>query len=270
MRLELHDSADNVVKIDDIEVATELEIGGVRFRNRAIDRYNRDGAVPTGDGSASERDLTLKFGHSEKAGPNADAQYWDLLNRIAGMFSIRENGPFYLVDVDNSRRAQVLLTRHDDRHRTGTVWRFGMNTLRFLWVSAVWEDTSETVDTTPTGGLGNGETYLVNNEGYLRTFAIFEVSPFSETIEQFTLRNQTNGAACRITASNLVPGTTMKINSVDGTIKLVSGGNEFESSAALADRFGFIPLEPGLNTIAYQSAFGDVEIVTRWRQRYYF
>lgn len=275
MKIELTDSATppNVIQLDVLkDKTTVIKMSPVKFRAGMIQRYGRDGAQATGDKAASARTIEIEFMQtSGGAAPvTADPAYYALLNQITGIFSLPENGPFYIVDTDNSRRAEVDLVSYGDQPVTGNLWRAGMNKLSFNWLSARWESNTEQVTSTETGGIANGETFVVNNPGELRAFAIIELTPVAATISEWTLRNQKNGSATRIAAANFTFGTIMTVDGVDGAINLDTGSSVIESSAALVDRFGFIVLDPGDNTFLYESAFGDCDITIKIREQFYF
>ncbi len=271
MNLEFRDSAGNSIAIDTLRNKDlEVEFGPVSYRTRTINRYSRDGAESTGDKSADPRSIIVRFVNMQKNLPPtiSDPLYWALPNQIDGMFARNENAPFYLVDTDNNRRAEIQLKEYGDQAIQGNVWRAGNNRMSFDWLSSTWEDLTEQTASSITGGIDNDETINIDNDAELKTYPIFVVSPVLSTINQFTIRNTTNGAACRITAGNFAVGTTITIDAVAGTIFLSDGTTDIESSSALANRFGFIIFDPDVNVIKYQSAYGAVDMTIKWRRQY--
>jgi phage-related protein len=155
----------------------------------------------------------------------------------------------------------------DDAEKEGLEWRIGKNNLKFEMLDAFWEDNTETIIYSPTGGMANGDSLIIDNDSYIECYPIIRITPY-EINSDFTIRNITTGAAFIIGSGSFVPGSEFIIDSQKGTIYLESSGSQIEMSSALADGSGFIKLIPGENEIQYSSVFGEVDIEIEYRRRY--
>lgn len=238
-------------------------ISSYKRRTGVQKRYGKDGGVPTGDQMADTRDITLQY---QPIADN-DSTYIDVVNEIIGFFRI-DLAPFYLVDTDNDRRTEIILnSATDDAHTEGLEFRIGKNNLKFEMLDSFWEDNTEVVVSSPTGGMDTGETLTVDNDSYIECYPVITITPY-EINTDFTIRNITTGAAFILGSNSFVPGSIFTIDSQTGDITLELSGSSIEMSSALADGSGFIKLVPGENQIQYSSVFGAVDIEVTFRRRY--
>jgi phage-related protein len=240
-----------------------LSISSYKRRVGMQKRYGKDGAVPTGDQMVDSRDLSLAY---QPVSDN-DTDYLDAVNEIIGFFRT-DLTPFYLIDIDNNKRTEIILkSATDEADAEGLEYRVGKNKLEFEMVDGHWEDEDETVVYSPTGGLADGDSIIINIPSYVECYPIIKISP-TETNTDFTIRNLLTGAAFVLGSASFVVGTEFIIDSQLGTIYLDDGTTMTEMSSALADGSGFIKLIPGNNEIQYSSAFGEVDVEISYRERY--
>lgn len=243
----------------------KVSISAYKRRTAVQKRYGKDGGVQTGDQMADTRDITITYEPTYQT----DAAYLAFVNEIVGFFN-PDYSPFYLVDTDNDRRCEVSLNRAvDDAHTEGLELRIGKNSIALEMLDAHWEDNTETVVSSPTGGIATGGTITVNNNSYSDCYPVFVITPEAINTD-FTIKNNTTGAQFTLGSSAFVPGAEFEVDCKNGTIYLTVGGARTEMSSALADGSGFIKLVPGDNEIEYSSVFGDVEVEITYRRRYVF
>lgn len=267
MKLEIRNAAGDIFDLPKDNVAGEVlfypkpSFGPITYRASVKDRAGRDGGKAMGDRKSSSRSGTIKI----EAVAETDADYLDALNALAG-FLRAEDGPFYLVDTDAARRfAFELDAISDETTADGTTRRVGKVTISLTWLDAYWEDLTPTTTNSPTGGLANLETMAVVNAGDFQAFPIFRITCLSAN-DDFVIRNVTNSQAFALASSSFLPGVEYVVDSRDGSVTLA----DVEASATLADGSGFISLDPGTNSIRFESAGGDVEIEVEHRSRYAF
>jgi len=248
--------------------------GDLDLRVKSIERYEQDGGEETGDGNAGPR----KFRISRNEAKTTDADYLTILNNLIAFFRAKYNSSgieitdYFIEDSDTSRRARIALSGIKDESDRTLIRRVGTTGFDLIWLNAVWEDTTENEESSPSGGTADSETITVSADD-LPTDCIIIIEPISSTISEFTLRNSANGAAITVSAANLIVGASLEINgtALGGTVELTSsGGIITDVSSSVADNTGFIPLVPGDNVITYTSAYGDVNITIKWRNRNYF
>lgn len=238
-------------------------ISAYKRRTGVQKRYGKDGGVPTGDQMADTRDITLQY----QPVADDDSTYIDTVNEIIGFFR-QDLAPFYLVDTDNDRRTEIILNSATDEAQTeGLEYRIGKNNLKFEMLDAFWEDNTENVISSPTGGLASGDILTIDNDSYIECYPIITITPY-EINTDLTIRNITTGAAFILGSNSFVPGSQFIINSQTGEITLELSGSSIEMSSALADGSGFIKLIPGENQLQYSSVFGDVDIEVAFRRRF--
>jgi len=245
-------------------------IGGLRRRISLEKRYGKPGAKPVGDRQVDSRDFKINFNNTSEQSPTADFQYIDQLAEIIGMFDLNLE-PFYLEDVGElQRRCLIELDGLNDQPASeGTFYRVGDNNIDLNMLDGFWEDLFATVDQTATGGIANGESFLVDNDAQVETYPIITVSPYEDNSE-FTLTNTTTDALMTLSSAGFVVGTQFIIDCQSGNIYLDDGISRVELSSAMADGSGFFTLAPGENTFSYTSLFGNVDISVEFRRRYAF
>lgn len=238
-------------------------ISAYKRRTGVQKRYGKDGGVATGDQMADSRDITLQY----QPVADDDLTYIDTVNEIIGFFR-QDLAPFYLVDTDNDRRTEIILnSATDDPDKEGLEYRVGKNTLKLEMLDAFWEDNTENVVSSPTGGLVSGDILTVDNDSYIECYPVITITPY-EINTDFTIRNITTGAAFILGSNSFVPGSQFVVDSQTGEITLELSGSSIEMSSALADGSGFIKLVPGENQIQYSSVFGEVDVEVTFRRRY--
>lgn len=241
------------------------QLSPYRRRIKMIQRFGVPGGQQVGDEQADSRDLRLRYRHT---GDN-DSDYITELQSILGVFRL-DKAPFYLVDKDNARRCEVRLQDMDDQPvADGLTFRIGDTGLTLKMLDGHWEDLTESLYSSPTGGSANDSSILVSNDADVNAYPIIEITP-ERSNSEFTLRNLTNGNFIKLSSASFVVGTTFTIDAVTGRIELDDGITSVELSSALADGSGMINLVPGNNLIRYESVFGDCDITIRFRRRYAF
>ena len=261
-----------------IELATKVifpKLTWDDFRKRvsSLKRFGQDGEELTGDEFADARQFSLDYNiipSSALTIAQKEVVYTDILNSIAGFFTKR-NKPFYILDDELNRRSEIVLSRMSDRPMSPGLLRVaGTGSLKLKWLDAYWEDITETIETTPSGGIANGETLDVDNDSDFDAFPIIVLETPLGSNSDFLIRNNTTGDQLVFGSSNFVPGSTLTINSITGKIELFNGITTIDGSFGLSDGSGFISLQPGVNEILYESAFFNVDMTIKWRQRYAF
>ncbi len=227
-------------------------------------RFGKPGGFITGDRRAGTRRITLQ---SDITGEN-DPAYLLQLADIVKIFEPRV-APYFLVDTDNDRRAEVELDSITPQAVRGTERRHSPIQLTLIMVETYWEDLIEKEDESGTGGIVTGETFNIDNEGEVDLFPIFEITPTANN-SAFSIFNNTTNDIITVGSTAFVPGTTLIIDSQEGSVVLDNGSTQIEISSAIGRGTGFLFLAPGVNTLQYESAFGAVNITTKFRQRFAF
>jgi hypothetical protein len=248
--------------------------GDLNLRVQSVDRYEQDGGEETGDEKADPR----KFRLARDEAQASDSAYLTKLSSLITYFRAPYNSAgvaitsYYIEDSTLNRRALIRLSNVKDESDRTLIRRVGTTGFDLIWLNSVWEDITESEQSSPSGGTATGETITVTPTG-LPTDCIITIVPISTTLTEFTLRNAANGAAITVAAANLATGFSLEIDgtALGGTVKLTSpGGTVTDVSSAVADNTGFIPLIPGSNVITYTSAYGSADITIKWRNRAYF
>jgi hypothetical protein len=269
MNLQIRNS-ETVYNFTDNDIHYNVRIGGLRRRLSLEKRYGKPGAKPVGDRQVDSRDFKINFNNVSEENTDADAFYVEKLAAIIGMFDLNLE-PFYVEDVGPlQRRALVELDGLNDTPAAeGLFYRIGDNNIDLNMLDGFWEDLDSTVDQTPTGGIANGGSFLIDNDAQVETYPIITVSPYADNSE-FTLTNTTTDALMTLSSAGFVVGTQFIIDCQTGNIYLDDGISRVELSSALADGSGFFTLAPGPNTFSYASLFGNVDITVEFRRRYAF
>lgn len=263
----------------DIPVQFEITDPGHTRRYKVADRLRQDGGTAIGDGTFRPRQLVMKYGHYSAI----DSVWRDSLNQLEAFFRDDER-PFFLVDQNNSIRAEVVPVRNSIGSPAGLDKKF-TNTagMVFEMVDPLWESINEIVRPTGTGSTaeGTGVTgvegttggdsgFILQNgtEITLTNNSLFDVFPVFTFIAQadivkFIWENLTLGGGFEFESNDFVSGTTLIVSSVDGTIELEGA----EKSASI-NQGGFITLVPGDNNLRYESDNGNCIVQTTWRNRF--
>jgi len=227
-------------------------------------RFGKDGSVALADQFVDSRTITLDYYKYTADGNKAerDLEYRTFLNTLTAFFDLRY-APFYLHDVDNGIRSEVLLSTHADNPIQGMEYRLGQNQISLEMLKGHWEDITE-VTVTQTGSFSTGDSIVVNNDSLFRCFPVITMTAVNSATE-VTITNTTTGEGFTIGNSSFLPGAELIIDSRDGIIEL----DGVDVSNSLADGGGFISLAPGSNTLVYESSVsGEVFISISFRRRY--
>jgi phage-related protein len=254
-----------------LELKTLTNNKSWRISNPALDRrvnvqnrYGKPGGFVIGDRETGARNLVIKGDLTA----TTDAIYRQKIRQIVSIFSLGAR-PYFLIDVDNDRRCEIELSRINADYSDGLEMRVVPVSIDCVMLDAYWEDITEVLVESESAGLATGETLVCNNEGDVNTYPVIEITP-SAANSAFSLFNNTTDSVTTIGSSAFVPGTTITIDSRNGEIFLSDGVSQVEISSSLADGTGFMFLQPGTNSIEYDSAFGSVDIAIKYRQRYAF
>lgn len=228
-------------------------------------RYGKDGDVPLADQYVGSRTIILDYHKYTQDGTTQarDLEYRTFLNNLTAFFDPLF-APYFLEDLDNSIRCQVLLEEHaDNPSQPGMQYRLGLNQLKLKMLNGHWEDITENT-VSPTGAFVNGDDVNINNDSLFRAFPVITLTAINSATE-VTITNTTTGEGFTIGNNNFLPGSVLIIDSRDGIIEL----DGVDVSNSLADGSGFISLAPGVNTLVYESAVsGEVILSVSFRRRY--
>lgn len=234
-------------------------------------RFGKDGGAVTGDKKVDARNISLSWNVVQQA----DIDYITELSELFAIFR-DDKSPYYLVDTDNNRRAQVELESLSDRPASeGTFFRIGENTIELIMLDAYWEDLDLQTASAGTSALSNGGNLIVDNSSdtspniAAECFPVFSIIP-TEANSEFTITNSTTGALFTISTAAFVPGTELEIDCQFGTVFLDDGVSSVELSSSFASGSGFIKLVPGENIINYASSFGEMFLDISFRRRFPF
>lgn len=238
----------------------KLQIPDWTPRLDTSERLSQDGAAVVSDRRTGPRTLIFNFDIVTDQGSDATAR--NAMNNLVSFFKPSE-GPFYLVDTDNSMRTQIELQGFSINKTMETQFTvLDNNEANFLMVNTYWEDYTETYQSSGTGGLTNGGSMVVNNTGSFDVYPFIEIEALDD-ISEFTFENSTLGGGFRIENLNFLVGSVFEIDCRNGTIYL----DNIESSASLASG-GFLWLLAGNNTLTYTSNDGEVGVTIAYRRRY--
>jgi len=256
----------------DLPKSFSFETPDISRRISVGDKLRQDGGIVTGDGTYQERRLQMRYSFAS----STDATYRENMNTLEAFFR-KNQRPYYLTDKANEIRAEVILTKHGIKESAGGRNRAAINsTLDLVMVDGLWEDQYETIwpdgstgggGTLPSGEVEtmvDGGTANINVSGKFDVFPVIEFTAVGNVIS-FIFENTTLSGGFEFESNDFLSGTTLIFSSIDGTIYL----DGVESSAYLT-RGGPIILQPGDNTLSYESAGGDVQVQISYRNRYAF
>jgi phage-related protein len=256
---EIQLNANEPVTIGGVVTVKSYRIASYSPRIGIQPRYGKPGGEATGDQEVGTRKLTIGLDITSEN----DTDYLESIETIVGFFR-RENGPFYIIDYESERRARVVLDSEsittasdglDRRHATGS--------LVFEMLDGLFEDQTELLVESPSGGLSNNDTLSVTNTGKFTAYPVIEIAAL-DTISSFTLRNTDTQVFMEIGSNDFNPGAVITIDANEGTIELDS----VDASASLSDGSSFIVLQPGSNTLQFETASGSVDVSVTYRRRY--
>jgi len=239
------------------------------LKQKVIERYGQDGGAITGDRRIASRKFKLEIavrGRSEE----------EYNTNSTALYSIISQDELYLYDNGRGYRLKIsvgTITPKSGTWRAAELW-----TLDCIAPDAAWETIAEEVigdeyadEYDEYGGayLSNGETFELNNTNPLAAYPVFILFPIAANSE-FALVNETTGAVCRIGESLFTPGTLLILDSrpSSGSALLYTGEDEpTDVRQKIGDDTGFLTLVPGVNVIRYESTFGAVSMLARFRLR---
>lgn len=227
-------------------------------------RYGKDGSVALADQYVDSRQITLDYYKYTQDGTTTarDLEYRTFLNQLTAFFDL-VYAPFYLHDLDNEIRCEVLMSSHADNPPQGMEYRLGLNQITLEMLKGHWEDIDE-VTVTQTGAFSSGDSIVVNNTSLFKCYPVITMTAVNSATE-VTLTNSTTGEGFTIGNSSFLPGAELVIDSRNGTIEL----DGVDVSNSLADGGGFISLGAGNNTLVYESSVsGEVFMSISYRRRY--
>lgn len=261
MKLKLQ-SAASELDLSIKEYTTVYRPPSIRNRVKEIERYGKPGSEITGDRQVDGRTISLEIEIATKS----DAEYFQRTDPLLSVLDFT-NAPIYLVDTDNDRRCLIETKSISIRPREGNVMRSETWSIELIMTDAFWESIDEIVEGNGTTPLENGQTVVVTNPGVVNAYPVMRIS-VTEANTDLSFVNLTTGDLFRIGSSALIPGVTLVVDSIDGTCYLDDGITQTEVSSAIADGSGFMYLAPGVNSIQYESLFGDVNVEIAFRRRY--
>ena len=111
--------------------------GSVRFANVLEDRIGSYGVEVRGDQKFSRREIKLQYDIVAKT----DTQFRSEMNTIMAFFSNpSEDRPYYLIDLQNNIRCEVIPSNNDSNSMEGLLFRIAKNgTLDLTMVKSLWE-----------------------------------------------------------------------------------------------------------------------------------
>lgn len=246
-----------------------LNVEPLSFRNNVQPKFGQPGGVRMGDGQPASRGINLKYSLTSEEGLDADQNYVDAINEIAGLFR-PDKSPFYLYDLTLNRRCEISLDKLTDTAGEGLERRVASaNTIECTMLSGLWEDAEENKITSPSSNTSNGEGFTIDNDADFPCFPVIRIQAMSAN-PIFTFRNDTTGAQFTISSNSFVFGTEFIIDCTEGTVYLSDGITQVENSFSMADGSGFISFVPGENILTYESAHGAAFITITYRKKYGF
>lgn len=244
-------------------------VDAVGPRLGAKDRYGRDGSIITGDRKVSARNIEIGFDVTSAEG-QPDLAYRDFIDDLLSMFD-PYYAPVYLYDDQDDAgssgiplRAMVELADEAIRPADGLTYRVQSGILRLMMPDGYFETQEEFTQSSPSGGIATNETLNVTNSSRRSAYPVIEVTALADNA-LFRISNTTTGAYIEIGASDFLTGEIIEISSIDGSI-LLSGSDISASSVGIGSTM--IELVPGVNTLRYESTYGDVDMTVRWRERW--
>jgi hypothetical protein len=264
MQLQFRDVNDTVKAIDKLDFA--YTVSPYRRRVNIQPRFGKSGGVVSGDEQVDARDISLKMNVASES----SVTYLNNINSLVGFF-LPDNGPFYMEDTDRNLRTEVrYLSYADNSPETGTQNKVSAsNKLDLKMLDSHWEDQDAIIVSSPSGGIANGETLVINNDGPVDCYPIINVRALSNNSD-FSIVSDELGISCRLGSNSFVIGCEFTIDCINGTIFLNDGISDVESSASLFSGTGFLRIKTGENTFRYESEFGDCEIDISYRRRFPF
>ena len=266
-------SGATVLPLTNKELLPNFDHPPLTIKQKVIERYGRDGGAITGDRRMASRkfkiDIAVRGNPQAVLGGDADYN----ANSTA-LFSVASQDELYLYDDGRGYRLKIsvgAITPKSGAYRATEIW-----TLDCVAPDAAWETITE--ETTGDeyfdeydeyGGayLTDAETFELNNANPLEAYPVFYLTPISANSE-FALVNITTGAVCRIGESLFTPGTRLVLDSRDGSAMLFVGDDDpVDVRQKIGDDTGFLILAPGVNVIRYESTFGAISMLAKFRLR---
>jgi len=259
-------SGTTVLPLLNTELIPTFDHPPLTIKQKVIERYGRDGGAITGDRRMASRKFKIDIG----VRGTTDALYNSNANAL---FSIASQDELYLYDDLRGYRLKIsvgAIAPKSGAFRSAEVW-----TLDCIAPDAAWETIAEEVfgdeysEYDEYGGiyLSDAETFNLNNSNPLEAYPVFTLYPIGSNSE-FALINQTTGAVCRVGESLFTPGTRLVLDSRDGSALLYVGDDTpVDVRQKIGDDTSFLILAPGENIIRYESTFGAVAALVRFRLR---
>lgn len=258
-------SGSTVLQLTNAELLPNFDHPPLTIKQKIIERYGRDGGDITGDRRIASRKLKIDVSLRGRD----DAEYNTNANAL---FSIASQDELYLYDDGRGYRLKISvggITPKSGAYRRAETWTLDCVAPDAAWETIAEEVTGDEYEYDEYGGayLTDGETFQLNNTNPLEAYPVFSLSPIVANSE-FALVNETTGAVCRIGESLFTPGTRLVLDSRNGSALLYVGDDDpVDVRQKIGDDTGFLILNHGINTIRYESKFGAVVALTKYRLR---
>lgn len=234
-----------------------FDLSDLRRRLSLSPRYSKNGSNASGDRKSEAR--TMRFRRTFTA--TNDTDYITYMNELSAYWD-EINGPFFLEDVTNGRRASIECARiASNPTDSGNRYRVENVELEIIMLDAEWEDLIEIEEIE--GEIINNGTFEVTNPGK-ESYPIIELTANAD-IQEFEIRNLTNNTGFSMSIFDFIATDVIVIDSRTGIISKAGvdiTGNIVEG--------GPPKLSQGTNQFQYVSSSGSVDVVVKWRRVYEF
>lgn len=215
MKLIIKDRLDNTFNL--YEYNPRIEISKVGIEHRKTKRYSTSGVELNSIGSLEDREINIKI----TLDAENDTDYDLKINTICNFFNINF-APFYLIDLDNNKRAKIFFKSIKDNANEGLHKRVSLDTeLSFIMQDGFFESVNETV---VNAVLSNGMSVNINiNNDEFITYPIIEIENVSGTVcDDFFIRvnNLFGYYLIRIKELGFTNSKKIIIDNIEGTVLL--------------------------------------------------
>lgn len=235
--------------------------GDWTIRTSSEARYGRPGGTTTGDWNPPSRTVSINL----KDAYTTDALFSAFAETLVS-FMGKNYAPHYLVDVTNSKRTLIIPRTIPMSWEEGLERRVVTTKMDFEMQDAFWESLTETSDTW--NAVTDASEKNFTNAGKYETYPVFEIEAV-DSVFDFKLENLTSQQGIWISSFALTAGTKVIIDPRGyGSIKIGNDTIGYAEASIVIAGGNYPFFAPGVNTLRYTSAYGSVNIVTKWRTLY--
>ena len=194
----------------------------------------------------------------------SDNKYLYVLNSLAAF--IDNDGPYYLVDTENSKRTEISFESIKESDIAGVQKRVTKVTINFTFLNTYWESTATATETFT--NLADGDTFTISTPTYSKESPIDLVLTSlgdSNTTFSIEMTNRNDNFGIVVNEIGFNTGSIINANFATGTFTLLPDNVTINQSVTKGEPFGLIK---GDNVFKYSSPSAvNVDLTITYRIR---